>query len=118
WPSELPVGDSRRAPAAFADTGLLRHWGLQLDAPEERGPRQVKVGAEPLLVASPGTLQQIGDSDCNVEANGLTARCRLGQGQALIIADADFLHLGPGGLDGPTDRNLSALISQLADLSR
>lgn len=118
WPSELPVGDPRRPPVAFADTGLLRHWGLGLDTPEERGPRQLSLGSKPLLVASPGTLQPGGGGECGVGANGLIARCRLGEGRAVIVADADFLHLGPGGLDGPTDGNLPALVSQLADLSR
>ncbi len=118
WPSGLPVGDPRRPPVAFADTGLLQHWGLGLDAPEERGPRQVSLGSKPLLVASHGTLQPGGGGECGVGANGLIARCRLGEGRAVIIADADFLNLGPGGVDGPTDGNLPALLSQLADLSR
>lgn len=117
WPSGLPVGDPRRAPVAFADTGLLKHWGLRLDAPEERGPRQESLGGQSVLVASPGSLKRSGGS-CEVDASGLTARCRLGKGQAVIIADADFLNLGPGGLDGPTDRNLPALVSQLVNLSR
>ncbi|MBA2466383.1 MAG: ABC transporter, partial [Sphingomonas sp.] len=27
WHSELPLGDALRPPPAFADTGLLKHWG-------------------------------------------------------------------------------------------
>jgi ABC-type uncharacterized transport system involved in gliding motility auxiliary subunit len=38
WPSERPLGDPLRPPPMFADTGLLKHWGLRLDAPDERGP--------------------------------------------------------------------------------
>ena len=38
WPSERPLGDPLRPPPMFADTGLLAHWGLRLDAPDERGP--------------------------------------------------------------------------------
>ena len=34
------------------------------------------------------------------------------------VADADFVNLGPGGLDGPTGGNLPALLSQLAAMSR
>lgn len=117
WPSGLPVGDPRRAPVAFADTGLLKHWGLRLDAPEERGPRQLSLDGQSVLVASPGTLQRSGGS-CVVDASRLSARCRLGKGQAVVIADADFINLGSGGLDGPTGRNLPALVSQLADMSR
>jgi hypothetical protein len=38
WPSQRPLGDSLRPPPMFMDTGLLLHWGLRLDAPDERGP--------------------------------------------------------------------------------
>ena len=37
WPSKRPLGDPLRPPPMFADTGLLGHWGLRLDAPDERG---------------------------------------------------------------------------------
>ena len=40
WPSERPLGDPLRPPPMFADTGLLGHWGLRLDAPDD--PRVVK----------------------------------------------------------------------------
>ena len=117
WPSALPLGDKGRPPPAFADTGLLQHWGLRLDAPEERGPRQLELGGEKVLTASPGTLAGSG-KPCTIEAFGLAARCRLGKGRAVVVADADFINLGPGGPDGPTERNLPAMLSQLTELSR
>jgi hypothetical protein len=117
WPSELPLGDPRRPPMAFPDTGLLRHWGLRLDAPAERGPKQSSLDGKPVLTASPGTLARIAGG-CELSDGGMLARCRIGKGRVSVIADADFLHLGPSGLDGPTDGNLPALLSQLADLSR
>jgi hypothetical protein len=55
---------------------------------------------------------------CDVGDRGLTARCVIGKGRAMIIADADFVNLGPGGLDGPTQTNLPALLSQLGALTR
>ena len=117
WPSERPLGDPLRPPVVFADTGLLLHWGLRLDAPDESGPKQSSIGGLDVLTASPGTLvRQSGD--CRLADNGLLADCRVGSGRARIIADADFLNLGPTGLDGPTDGNLPALTSQLATLSR
>lgn len=117
WPSELPLGDKRRAPVAFADTGLLQRWGLRLDAPEERGPRALLLGDGEMLTSSPGTLVQTG-TGCMVDEGGLAARCAIGKGRAIVIADADFANFGPAGVDGPTDRNLAALISQLDSLSR
>jgi len=117
WESELPLGDPRRPPMAFPDTGLLRHWGLRLDAPDERGPQQLNLAGKTVLTGSPGNLARIGGG-CAVDARGLSARCRIGEGQARVVADADFLNLGPGGLDGPTDQNLPALLSQLVALRR
>ena len=116
WPSALPLGDRRRSPMAFPDTGLLRHWGLMLDAPDERGPRQQRLGGHQIMTASPGTLA--GGGDCRVGDDGLSAQCRLGAGKAILVADADFLNVGEGGLDGPTDQNLPALVSQLERLTR
>ena len=117
WESGLALGDPRRVPTSFPDTGLLQHWGLRLDAPDERGPRQLDLGGKAILTGSPGKLVRTGGS-CALDSQGLMARCRIGQGQAAVIADADFLNLGPGGLDGPTDQNVPALLSQLAEVSR
>lgn len=117
WPSELPLGDRRRPPMAFADTGLLLRWGLRLDAPDRRGPRQSIIASTPVLTASPGTLERVGKG-CDIAEARLVARCRIGKGSVIVIADADFLNVGKGGVDGPTEGNLPALVSQLASLSR
>jgi hypothetical protein len=114
--SERPLGDPFRPSPAFADTGLLLHWGLRLDAPDERGPKLLRIGEVEVLTSSPGAL--VGQR-CSVEPDALVARCRLGKGRATIIADADFLDVGRAeGLDGPTDNNLSALLLELAALER
>src|SRR5438874_12939069 len=44
WPSSHALGDPLRPPPMFMDTGLLAHWGLRLDAPEEPGLRTGKLG--------------------------------------------------------------------------
>ena len=110
WRSELPFGDPLRPPPAFADTGLLKHWGLRLDAPDERGPRQLTLGGQPILTASPGALF----GACRISADRLVAHCRLGKGEATIVADADFLNVEQ--LDGPTANNLNAMLAELAAL--
>ena len=115
WDSDRPLGDPLRPPLYFADTGLLGHWGLRLDAPGVDGPASVVAGAYEILVASAGTLA--GGGACAVEAAGLVARCRIGRGKATVIADADFLNVeGPGALDGPTAHNLDLLIAELTRL--
>jgi hypothetical protein len=113
WPSELPLGDRRRAPMGYADTGLLKRWGLRLDAPEQRGPKQAAIGGQAVLTASPGMLVALGKG-CNLAGGGLVARCRIGKGEVIVIADADILNVGSGGRD---DGNLAALVSQLASLT-
>jgi hypothetical protein len=112
WPSERPLGDPLRPPPAFADTGLLQHWGLRLDAPDERGPAMRRLGGMEILTASPGSLV----GQCVIARDGLVARCRIGKGQAIIVADADFLDVDH--LDGPTANNLKALLAELAALGR
>ena len=114
WPSERPLGDPLRPPPMFADTGLLAHWHLRLDAPETHGPRQTQLGRFTVVAGSPGALVATARG-CEVEPGGLVARCRIGRGRVTVIADADFLDVGrPEGLDGPTESNLAALVGELA----
>ena len=110
WPSSRPLGDKLRPPPAFADTGLLAHWGLRLDALDEAGPKERKLGGSDVLAISPGSLS----GACAVGSDGFVARCRIGRGRATVVADADFLNVDR--LDGPTDRNLDALVAELAAL--
>lgn len=113
WDSERPLGDALRPPPAFADTGLLAHWGLRLDSPDERGPRRLELGGRAVLAGSPGSLH----GGCAIGPGRLVARCAIGKGQVTVIADADFLNVaGPGALDGPTGDNLPALVEELARL--
>jgi len=90
WPSKRPLGDRLRPPVGFADTGLLARWGLRLDAPDERGLKVMGYDDFELVYVSPGRLVKIGGA-CVVERDGIAANCRLGKGQATIVADADLL---------------------------
>jgi hypothetical protein len=99
WDSARPIGDPLRPPPAFADTGLLGHWGVELLA--ERAEDL------PVETPSPGMLAS---KRCKVADGGFIARCKVGKGRATIIADADFLNGGPKGLD--------LMTSELAHLER
>jgi hypothetical protein len=112
WPSDRPLGDKLRPPPSFADTGLLKHWGLTLDAPAESGPQLRTIAGTEVLTASSGTLA----GSCEIEKGGFVARCRIGKGRAVVVADADFLSVE--NLDGPTDSNLDALLAELGALER
>ena len=115
WHSDRPLGDRLRPPPAFADTGLLKHWGLELAGPYPDGPAQVSNGSMSILAASPGRF--ISSGTCEVAGSGFLARCRIGKGVATLVADADFLHVeGEGALDGPTEHNLDLLMAELSRL--
>ncbi len=108
WPSERPLGDPLRPPPMFMDTGLLMHWGLTLDAPDERGVSRRKLGGVDIVTNSPGSL----DGSCRIGGDRLVAHCPIGRGAVTIVADADFLDAPR--LDGK--RNLDALLIELAAL--
>ena len=92
WRSGRALGDRLRPPVSFADTGLLAHWGLRLDAPDRRGLRVVRSGDIEVTYDSPGRLVKVGGI-CRLDGEGVFAECRLGKGRALIIADADWLDI-------------------------
>ncbi len=112
WPSARPLGDKLRPPPMFMDTGLLAHWGLRLDAPDERGPKWRKLGGHEVLTASPGALF----GRCEISEDRLVAHCRIGRGKATIVADADLLDVQ--NLDGPARHNLDSILAELAELER
>ena len=109
WPSERPLGDRLRPPPAFADTGLLGHWGLTLYAPDKAGPVERTVDGRRVRLSSPGALS----GACGFRRDGLVARCRIGRGRTTIIADADFLRV-----DTPDSDNLQFLLAELNRIER
>jgi hypothetical protein len=110
WPSERPPGDPLRPSPMFSDTGLLAHWGLRLDAPEQRGPQRRKLGDYDVSAVSPGALY----GRCAISGDRLVAHCRIGSGRATIVADADLINADPAERD--SRHNLDALLAELAKL--
>ena len=115
WPSERAFGDRLRPPPAFADTGLLVHWGLRLVGPLQAGPALRSGGEREVLTSSPGKLEATGQ--CRAEVEEFIARCPIGKGSVTVIADADFINVeDEHALDGPIEDNLDLLIEELARL--
>jgi hypothetical protein len=110
WPSSRPLGDPLRPPPMFMDTGLLAHWGLRLDAPDKRGPELRQLGGHPVLTVSSGQLS----GRCDISADGLVAHCRIGKGEATVVADADLLDVERLGQSA--SHNLDAMLAELARL--
>ena len=95
WPTDLPLGDVRRPPPTGLLSPLLTHWGLRLEAPSRR-----RVALEPvrdagqlrrLAMAAPGRFVATGES-CRIGRADFTAVCRVGEGEAWLVADADLMH--------------------------
>jgi hypothetical protein len=112
WPSSRPLGDILRPPPMFMDTGLLAHWGLRLDPPEERGSKVEKLGGFDVLTDSPGTLS----GACEISDDRLVAHCRIGKGRATIVADVDLLDTAR--LGAKANHNLDGLLGELGLLEQ
>lgn len=95
WDSARAVGDPLRPPPAFADTGLLLHWGVDLAGPIE-GASIAGNGDKTIRTTSIGKLSS---ASCDLVGNGFVARCGIENGRATIIADADFLNGQAANLD-------------------
>lgn len=116
WPSERPLSDRLRPPPAYADTGLLAHWGLTLHAPDSAGPSNQEVDGRTIRSLSTGRLEA-NDDRCNLAADGLIARCAIGDGKATVIADADFLDADR--IEGADpDANFALLLDELDRIAR
>lgn len=103
WSAIHPVGDSRNPPVTSLLGPLLSHWGLMLDAPPDLAEHMVTVidAGQRLTLFSPGQLRltqsaagrdPVPAAHCRLRAHGRIADCRIGQGRALVIADADWLN--------------------------
>jgi hypothetical protein len=110
WPSELPLGDIRRAPIIGLLDPLLSHWRLRLQVPGELRPvrQDIVIGGQRrrLMLFAPGSFTSSGGG-CAVGPTPQIAHCRLGEGKAILLADADMLHdrwwVGRG--EGGTERH-------------
>lgn len=77
WPGDQPPGAATAPMVAFADTGLLGHWGLTLYRPPNG--------------SSIGSFDAAKGSGCRLEEEAIVAHCTIGKGKVTVIADADFV---------------------------
>ena len=122
WPSELPLGDIRRPPAIGLLGPLLSHWGLRLERPLRAQARIERIDSggagRRMVMFAPGRLTSR-SPDCTVRS-GVLADCRIGEGRAILIADADLLHdrlwAGEGAAAGARHVRIADNPLVLADL--
>lgn len=91
WPSVLPLGDRRRAPAVSLLTTLLTHWDARLLPPESLEEERRFLAQGQLLTIAAASGFEIRGPSCRTEEEGLIATCALGRGRATLIADADVI---------------------------
>jgi hypothetical protein len=96
WGSLYPLGDKRRPLFTSLLSPLFIHWGLELILPltDEQPVVLRDVGGAAIRTQTPGEwLLRNGskDSICTATLNNLLADCTIGNGRALLVADADFL---------------------------
>ena len=94
--SQFGLGDRRRPQDTVLLSPILAHWGLELHFDEigdDAG--SPAFGGFPLPVEWPGrfALRDEGERDCSLESDSVVASCRIGEGYALLVADAAILNL-------------------------
>jgi hypothetical protein len=93
--SRFAIGDRRRPQDVILLSPILGRWGLRLefDDSQPAGPATLDA-AVPIPVNLPGRFALAGEAgDCTLEAANVLARCTIGEGQALVLADAAVLDL-------------------------
>lgn len=135
WQTRYPLGDPRAPPAMSLLDPLLTRWGVRLDLRDAKGGGQyshrdiVVAGRRWRLAVDDAGVFVAADDRCSIEEDGLIARCIVGQGRALLVADADlmadriWIGEGPDGAaranriadNGPV---LGAWLDSLAGISR
>jgi hypothetical protein len=131
WESEYPLGDKRRPLFTSLLSPLFAHWGLELVLPlsDDERPEVIKqISGQSIRTVTPGAWQSLGkskDAGCKLTDGALVAKCKVGKGSAILIADADILNAdlwsgsGVRSLSGADDfDNMSWIESNLERLWR
>lgn len=112
WDSQYPIGDRRRPQDVVLLSPILGRWGLELLFDDGQPGGERESAGNDLPVNLPGQLARRPggvDAVCDIGPERLIARCRIGKGRALIVADAALLE----PVDSPDSRAES--LRRLAD---
>lgn len=99
--SAYSIGDRRRPQDIVLLSPILSRWGLRLEFDDRQpaGEQLTDFAGEPMPVNLPGQLVIVDPKQgCTLLGAGLAARCRIGKGRVLVLADAALLEQerGPG----------------------
>lgn len=115
--SAYGLGDRRRPQDVVLLSPILARWGLDLQFDEDQpaGARQAALLGATVPVDLPGRFALApGARGCRLEAAGLAARCRIGRGQVLALADAALLDAADPAGDEARAAALDRLLEALA----
>ena len=94
--SRFAIGDRRRPQDVILLSPILAHWGLdlQFDMDQAAGFTVVSAPGASIPVNLPGTFEATeGEGDCAMMAGTVAARCEIGKGSVVVLADAAMLDL-------------------------
>lgn len=91
--SDFALGDPRRPHDLVLISPLLKRWGLELRFDEEQpeGERMIAYGKGQVPVELSGhfvVASEEAEAECTVGESGLVATCKIGDGRAVLVADA------------------------------
>ncbi|MFV0643766.1 MAG: DUF4350 domain-containing protein [Sphingomonadaceae bacterium] len=125
--STYPLGDPRRPLGSALLSPVLQHWGVELtfDAGQDGQWRMVHIrlpdagatASVALPVRMAGAFRLSGSADdarCTISQDAVSAYCKIGSGQVMLIADADFL----GGAGQPETPDAEQALTGLLDMAR
>lgn len=106
------IGDRRRPQDVALLSPILARWGLELrfDEAQAQGLIQVDFGGAAIPVNLAGEFAALGDN-CILSNDARVARCAVGEGEVLALADAAILDLY-----GPWDGAESAILTLAAEI--
>jgi hypothetical protein len=102
--SRFAIGDRRRPQDVILLSPILARWGLRLEFDDTQAPGVTLLeGTRPIPVNLPGRFAtRAGSERCTLEAGNVLARCAIGEGEAMILADAAVLDLHDPHPGAPT----------------
>lgn len=115
--SSYALGDRRRPQDIVLLSPILTRWklDLQIDESQPLEEREIALSFGPIPVNLPGRFVSAKDgAQCQFEADGLLADCRIGNGRVLAIADAAMLERGLENESDSRQTALSGLLSRIA----
>lgn len=115
--STFALGDRRRPQDVALVSPILARWGLQLQFDEDQPGGMRESAGERIPINLAGTFRPTPgghEAACKLADGGLIARCTIGKGRAIVVADAALLEAdGENQADGNARaKRLAALLAE------